>query len=319
MPTRNVLADAPARFAADVAAVTGGALNGRFGVAISGGPDSLALLLLAHAAFGDRAEAATVDHGLRAASAGEAAQVAEMCARRGIRHETLTIQGLKRGNLSAAARAARYRALGQWIEARGIDWLMTGHHADDQLETLMMRLNRASGVGGLAGIRRRSGRLIRPLLAWRRAELQAIVDAAGERAIDDPTNRDDRFDRARLRKALADAEWIDPVSVARSTAALADADDALDWTIALLRAARLAQDGATWIYNARGLPAELRRRALADCVQRLNPGLAPRGAALDRVLAALATGKTATIGTLRCAGTDDRWTFASLPPRRPTR
>jgi tRNA(Ile)-lysidine synthase len=319
VPTLNVLADEPRRFAADVAALTGGALSGRFGVAISGGPDSLALLLLAQSVFGDRVEAATVDHGLRTASQSEAAHVADICARHGIRHETLVLRGLRRGNLSAAAREARYAALTVWLETRKLDWLMTGHHADDQLETFVMRLNRSSGVGGLSGVRRRSGRLLRPLLGWRRFELQAVVDTSGERAIDDPTNRDDRFDRARLRKVLADAEWIDPIAVARSASALAEADEALDWTVAQLRGSRLRQGGADWTYDARGLPAELRRRALVDCVRRFEPRAAPRGTTIDRALAALTAGKTATIGTLRCASVDDRWTISKLPPRRPVR
>jgi len=319
VPTPNVLADEPRRFATDVAALTGGALNGRFGVAVSGGPDSLALLLLAHSAFGDRVEAATVDHGLRTASPSEAAHVAGICTRHGIRHETIVLQGLRRGNLSAAAREARYAALTVWVETRKLDWLMTGHHADDQLETFVMRLNRASGVGGLAGVRRRSGRLLRPLLGWRRAELQAIVDASGERAIDDPTNRDDRFDRARLRKMLADADWIDPIAVARSAFALAEADESIDWTVAQLRASRLRQDGGRLTYDARGLPAELRRRALVDCLRTLEPRAAPRGTTIDRALAALAAGKTATLGALRCSSADDRWTLTRLPPRRPTR
>ncbi len=318
MPTRNALPDEAHRFETDVAGVTGGALTGRFGVAVSGGPDSLALLHLAHVAFGDRAEAATVDHGLRPASRGEAAQVAAICARIGVRHEILTIAAIPGGNVSAAAREARYDALDAWAERRGLDWLMTAHHADDQLETLIMRMNRSSGVGGLAGVRRRRGRIIRPLLGWRRAELQAVVDAHGDRAVDDPSNRDDRYDRARLRKMLATADWLDPVAAARSASALAEADDALDWMVAQLRPLRFSAEGRGATYDARTLPAEIRRRALVDCLRRLDPESIPRGGAIDRVLGALAQGKVATIGAIKCHGALGLWTFTTSPPRRST-
>ena len=316
MLTRNALLDEARRFEADVGAVTGGALNGRFGVAISGGPDSLALLLLAQTVFQGRVEAATVDHRLRAASSDEAAYVATLCANNGITHEILTITGLANGNVSAAAREARYDVLDDWAERRGLDWLMTAHHADDQLETVMMRLNRASGVSGLAGVRPRRGRIIRPLLGWRRSELQAVVDVCDCKAVDDPSNRDDRYDRARLRKVLAKANWIDPIAVARSASALAEAEDALDWMVAQLRAERFRQKGPTWFYDARGLPAELRRRALVDCLLRLDPESKPRGAAIERVLVAVLAGRAASIGAIRCGGANHVWAFERMPPRR---
>lgn len=316
MLTRNVPADAVSRFIDDVAALTGANDAHRFGLAVSGGPDSIALLLLAETAFPGRIAAATVDHRLRKASASEAQFVARLCEAWGIPHTILPLETLRRGNVSAAARDARYDALDEWAEGQGLNWLMTGHHADDQLETLIMRLNRASGVSGLAGVRRRRGRIVRPLLGWRRAELGDIVAASGIAAVDDPSNRDDRYDRARMRKALGEAGWLDPVAAAFSASALAEADDALDWMTVHLRAARFRRHPDFWSYDASGLPRELARRAMIDCLALIDPGCRPRGAAVDLVLAKVSTGKATTIGTLVCTGTAGTWAFKAAPPRR---
>lgn len=206
-------------------------------LAVSGGPDSLAMLLLAHAAIPGQIEAATVDHRLRAAAAQEAAYVAGICERLGIRHKVLEID-VAGGNLQAEARSARYDALAGWMEQSEISTLATGHQLDDQAETFLMRLNRGSGLGGLAGIRKLTGvpgheylRLIRPVLDWRRSELQAVVEAAGVEPVTDPSNEDDQFDRVRMRKALAAAEWLDLPAIARSAELLAHADASLDWVV----------------------------------------------------------------------------------------
>jgi tRNA(Ile)-lysidine synthase len=137
-------------------------------------------------------------------------------------------------------------------------------------------------------------------------------------AVDDPSNRDDRYDRARLRKALVKNDFLDPVAVAASAAALADADIALDWMVAQLRSERLTQAGTVWTYDAQDLPRELRRRALVDCLRAIDPAAQPRGDAIARVLAALSDGKTVTIGKVRCRPVPDKdvWSFAMAPPRR---
>ena len=151
---------------------------------MSGGPDSLALLLLAHAALPGRIEAATVDHQLRVGSAEEAADVARLCQSLAVPHAILAVD-VAPGNLQSQARAARYAALAVWLTSRGLAALASGHHADDQAETLLARLNRASGVAGLAGVRARGlvpGTdipLLRPLLGWRRAALADVVAVAG--------------------------------------------------------------------------------------------------------------------------------------------
>jgi tRNA(Ile)-lysidine synthase len=322
VPTPNVPPEAPAAeqvacFRADVARLIGTAEKARFGVAVSGGPDSMAMLLLAAAAFPGRVEAATVDHGLRAESGAEAALVASRCAAMGVVHATLQIRVAGRGNVSANARTARYAALAAWRTTRGIDWLMTAHHADDQLETVIMRLNRGSGVGGLAGIRPVSGQVIRPLLRWRRRGLTALVEAAGVPTVDDPSNRDDRYDRARLRKALADIDWLDPVAVAVSAENLADADAAIGHMLELAEVERLfpGPDGS-WRFDAEGLPREMVRRAFVACLRRLQPSAAPRGDTIDSALAALRRGKAITIGRVLVAAAGTDWSFRPAPPRR---
>lgn len=215
------------RFRADCRAIVGPTDERKLGIAYSGGPDSLALLLLAHAAFPGHVEAATVDHGLRSESGDEAALAASNCRALGVPHEILTIT-VAPGNMQSEARRARYAALGRWCEHRGIDDLYTAHHADDQVETFLMRANRGSGWSGLAGVRPLGSlpdpaiRLVRPLLGWRRAELERIVESSGFEAVDDPSNRDERFDRVRMRKALARSDFIDVPGVSRSSALLAE-------------------------------------------------------------------------------------------------
>jgi tRNA(Ile)-lysidine synthase len=180
-------------------------------VAVSGGPDSLALLLLLDAWTRERggsAIALTVDHGLRPDSAAEAAQVAVWAAARGIGHETLRWTGPKPGTgLQAAARKARYRLLADACGARGILHLAFAHHADDQAETVLFRSQRGSGPVGLAGMAssRSLGtvRLIRPLLAWPKAALIATCADFGQPFIEDPSNRYDRYARTALRRRLA--------------------------------------------------------------------------------------------------------------------
>ena len=204
------------------------------GIAVSGGPDSLALLLLAHAAMPGQIYAATVDHGLRPESAGEAQFVAGVCSNIGVPHAILPVT-VEPGNTQAQARAARYEALGTYFAHKCVLAFATAHHADDQAETLLMRLNRGSGLAGLAGVRPWSiffpegavaeMLLLRPLLGWRRAELAQIVADAGIVPVDDPSNTDETYERARMRKAIADAEWLDPAAMARSARYLAEAEE----------------------------------------------------------------------------------------------
>ena len=320
MPTPNALPEPLVRrFAEDFARLTDAGTDDRIGIAVSGGPDSVALLLLAAAAFPGRIEAATVDHGLRPAATDEAKFVAELCAARGIAHSTLTLEGLPAGNISAQARTARYAALDKWMDAQRINWLVTAHHADDQRETLLMRLNRGSGVSGLSSVRAIQGRIVRPLLGWRRAELVALVAESGIIPVDDPSNRDDRYDRARIRKALASTDLLDPLAVVASTTALADADDAIEWSVdALERDHVTERDGVvSFASNAADFPAEYCRRIVVRCLRRVDPACKPRGDALTRLMETLAKGGVATLGNVvvRDGGS---WHFSPAPPRRLT-
>ncbi len=305
------------RFAADLRALWPD--GGRLGLAVSGGPDSLALLVLAAAALPGRVSAATVDHGLRAESAAEAAHVAAICGDLDVPHETLAV-AVEPGNVQSAARAARYAALEQWAVRHELAALATAHHADDQAETLLLRLNRASGVAGLAGVRARGTvpgtrlPLLRPLLGWRRAELADIVAAAGLDPVDDPSNRDDRFDRARLRKALAQADWLDVPALAQSAAHLADADSALQWAAAREWAEQVER-GAMGITYRPQAPRAVALRVLARIVTELD-GEAPRGSAVARLFDTLLARQPASIGGLVARALPGGWSFARAPKRR---
>ncbi len=306
MPTPNAAPDALVeRFRSDLTTLTGTAV-GKIGLAVSGGPDSVAMLLLAAAAFPEQVAAATVDHRLRPESTQEALFVAALCSDLGVPHQILTVEVAARQNISDAARTARYAALADWQAQQRIDWIATAHHADDQRETMIMRLNRGAGVAGLSAIRRRHGTTIRPLLGWRHDELVAVVRVAGVDPVDDPSNRDDRYDRARLRKALADVQWLDPLAAARSAGWLAEADTALDW------AARRIEPTDEAMAD---LPDELARRVLRRCLTEIIPDIDPRGDALMRTLAALRAGKKTMIGDILCTP-GARWCFKMAPPRR---
>ncbi|WP_162888149.1 tRNA lysidine(34) synthetase TilS [Sphingomonas mesophila] len=305
------------RFAADLDALV--EPETRLGIAVSGGPDSVALLLLAAAARPDRIEAATVDHRLRPESAGEARFVADLCRRLGVAHHILTVTVASGASLQAQARHARYRALNDWAIEQSLGAVATAHHADDQAETLLMRLARGAGLSGLAATRRkrlldRDIWLVRPLLDWRRAELRAIVEAAGIEPIDDPANRDPRHDRARFRGLVERADWAEADRLASSARWLADAEEAIEWSVAGLAEARVREVGGGIEVEAGGLPRELQRRLLLVAFDRLG-AVRPRGPQLERAMAALAGGRTVTLAGLKMSG-GGTWRVSAAPPPR---
>ena len=305
------------RFAADLDPLV--PRESTLGIAVSGGPDSLALLLLAAAARPGRVEAATVDHGLRREAKQEALFVASVCAQLAIPHHILHARVAPGASLQAQARAARYRVLGAWAIECDLGAVASAHHADDQAETLLMRLARGAGLSGLAATRRRRPlepgvMLVRPLLDWRRAELGEIVAAAQLTPVDDPSNRDPRHDRTRFRGLLAEADWADPERLASSARWLADADDAIEWAMTDLVAGRLAHGDLTVTINPAGLPRELQRRLLLAAFDQLSAPR-PRGPDLDRALAALAAGKAVTLSGLKLVG-GEHWRLAKEVKRR---
>ncbi len=215
-------------------------------VAVSGGPDSVALLgLLSEwaAAPGRPAlAAATVDHGLRPESAAEARHVASLCQQLGVPHATLEWAGpMPRTGLQAQARAARYRLLANEAKRLGGAALVTAHTADDQAETILMRMAHGSGPAGLAGMKRRSERdglvLLRPLLGVAKARLVATAQARGLAFVSDPGNAEPRFERVRWRRlmpALA-AEGLDAARLGVLSRRLSRMDAALDQQAGRLR------------------------------------------------------------------------------------
>ncbi len=291
---------------------------------MSGGPDSLALLLLAAAARPGQIEAATIDHALRPEARDEAAMVAAVCDRLEVRHATLTARWseIPETAIQERARNQRYRLLGYWAEERGLDALATAHHAEDQAETLLMRLARGSGVRGLAAMRPRSispgahVRLIRPLLGWRRAELEEICSTAGLAPVADPSNHDGRFERVRVRRALAELDWLDAGAVALSAANLADADAALDWAAKAEWVRCVHEKHRNIIYRHSDAPAEIVRRIVGRAIRKLatEGEFEPRGPELSRLLSTLAQGGTATLRGVLCRGGAE-WHFVPSPNR----
>jgi tRNA(Ile)-lysidine synthase len=209
-------------------------------LAISGGPDSVALMWLAARwrralIHGPRLVAVTVDHGLRAESAREAKEVRRLARSLNVPHHIFRWTGAKpKTGLPAAARSARYRLLAKAAQDHGATHILTAHTRDDQAETLLMRMLRGSGIAGLAAMARQTPRdgvvLARPFLNVSKGQLIATLAKAKVEFADDPTNRDTHFTRPRLRAlmpALA-AEGGDARNLARLASRLARANAAVE-------------------------------------------------------------------------------------------
>ena len=204
--------------------------------AVSGGADSIALLDLLQQTRASHHLDLTVghvDHGIHDASASVAARVAETASALGLPHQERRLS-LGAGTSETDARTARYAALHDIRRAAGARWIITAHHADDQAETVLMRLLRGSGPAGLAGMAPVRRRLLRPLLSFGRAELAAYAAARGLSAWDDPANSDRRHLRAWVRHDVM------PVLQAR----LPDMIQRIVGTAAEAAEARLAWDAA---------------------------------------------------------------------------
>jgi tRNA(Ile)-lysidine synthase len=237
--------------------------------AVSGGADSLALLVLARAA-GLEVTAVHVDHGLRAGSAAEAAVVHEAATRFGATFRAEQVEVAPGANLEARARAARYALLPADV--------LTGHTADDQAETVLLNLLRGAGLDGLAGMRPER----HPLLAVRRRETQALVAAAGLTPVDDPSNADPRHRRNRVRHELVpllDAIATRDVAavLARQAGLLRDEADLLDTLAGIL--------DPTDARSLAAAPRPLARRAVRLWLTAaLDDGHPPEQREVERVL-----------------------------------
>jgi tRNA(Ile)-lysidine synthase len=274
-------------------------------VAVSGGPDSMALALLAQAwaqARGGGAIGLTVDHGLRAGSAAEALRVGEWLCGYGMAHHVLHWRGPRpRANVQAVARAARYELLEGRCRREGVLHLLLAHHRDDQAETFLLRLGRGSGVDGLAAmapLAERGGvRLLRPLLAVPGTRLAACLRAAGQNWIEDPANKDEAYARVRARAALPHlaAEGMTPARLAATASNMGRARSALERATAelLACAVALSPSGHAWLDAAAlaAAPSEIGLRALAGVLRTVGgAAYPPRLRRLRALCAALRDG-----------------------------
>jgi len=292
-----------ARFAARMGQLLGPDFPKAIGVAVSGGGDSMALLALAHGwarDWGVSLLVATVDHGLRAASAAEAAMVARECAALGHPHATLNWTWDGTGNLQDAARRARLDLIGAWRGA--VDHVLFGHTLDDLAETFLMRLARGSGVEGLSAMddKRQVPEgfwQVRPLLGETRADLRHYADILKLPYVDDPSNDDPRFDRVKARVALGS---LAPLGLTRRTlvetagrmsrAGVALRARAADVAARIMAPSPAATGHILFVRDGfAGVERDTQLRLLAGALQYVSaapyrPRAAPLEALLDRVL-----------------------------------
>lgn len=252
--------------------------------AVSGGPDSIALMLLAScwSLRKDRRIAiATVDHGLRAGSLDEANLVGEWSRALGFTHHVLAWRGAKpKTRIQERAREARYRLLTRCAQDIGASAIVTAHHADDQAETILFRLTRGSGVAGLAGMSSVSTlgdlHLHRPLLQLRKAQLEDICVQAGQAFVRDPSNENVDFARTRIRQLQATlaAQGLDFTALLRLGARASQANEALTWISANIAASAEAERVASNVRfeanRLRSLPLEILQRILATEISRIS-------------------------------------------------
>jgi tRNA(Ile)-lysidine synthase len=287
-------------------------------VAVSGGGDSVALMLLLAAwakATGRQAPVVlTVDHGLRKTAAADARHVVRWAQAAGLAAYILKWRGAKpRADIEAQARHARYRLMGDWCCANGVGALYVAHTQEDQAETFLLRLGRGSGLDGLSAMQARMRlpvagaqdvAVLRPLLRHCRSELRAFLVSRDQEWLEDPMNADPRFGRVRVRAllpALAEA-GISTARIAAATAHLARVRQLLeDETAAFLSAhSRLTENAVVFDGAAlRRLPEELGLRALARMLAEVSgEAYRPRFERLERLYIAIVTGKLSGGATL---------------------
>ena len=311
-------------------------------VAVSGGPDSVALLALlaAWARMPGRPslQAATVDHGLRPESAGEAAAVAALCATLGVGHAILRWEGAKPASgVQAEARRARYALLASEARRLGGATLVSAHTLDDQAETMLMRLAHGSGPSGLAGMRERSEvngvALARPLLGFPKVRLIATAEARGLPFVHDPSNSDPRFERVRWRETMPvlAEQGLTAERLGRLAERMARLDEAVAQRAREVLAEAMLPDGASehgprLRFSMLALePEEIALRVLALALDVAVPGGEGHGrlerleacvAALIQAARAGSALRRTLSGCVLSLGCDGVLTLQREPPRR---
>lgn len=277
------------------------------GLAVSGGGDSIAMMhVAADWARGRKLMVATVDHGLRPESAAEAQAVARAARALSLPHAVLLWQRQTDvGNLMAQARDARLRLLSGWAHRNNLPAVALGHTADDVAETLIMRLERGSGIDGLAAMAPWRDafdmRWLRPMLGVGRDDLRQWLHRKGHSWIDDPSNDNAEFDRVRVRQTIGTL-GLDVAGLARSAQHIADARDALsDFALMVARDAQFDRGSLSLpLSDLREAPPEIRRRILvAACRWVSGADYPPRRATLLHALEAMmAQGRVTLDGVL---------------------
>ncbi len=311
-----------------------------FGVAVSGGSDSMALLVLASeyaAALGIACFAVTLDHGLRPEAVSEARHVQRVCVELGIEHSILKWKRTHDGPVSQdTARQARHALMATWAQRAGVKLLALGHTRDDRLETFLMRARQGSGWHGLAGLmpngcspvwpEGRTLGLIRPLLAFGREELRDELRARGIAWIEDPSNEAIRFERVRMRRLL---QRMDQRSLEKALRVM-DGLMRMRGAVSVEASTLLARARIDKERDTAELPLVALEQVSDEAVKRVVEGLvmaaggagrAPRRDALDRLLQRIATGDPQLAGGVTLAGAKIRVRrgvviFAQAPPRR---
>lgn len=290
-------------------------------VALSGGPDSMALAVSCGrlaGRLGLTVRAAIVDHGARRESAAEAAQVLAWAQARGLDTEIVRLEVAPGPGFEARAREARYAALETVRAAHGLAWIFTGHTASDQAETLLMRLGRGAALAGAAGVLAKRGRVLRPLLGVTRAEVLAYVAALGLPVVADPMNDDPQFTRVRVRQGVvpALAQALGPTVERQLSrfATLAAEDEALLSGLAERARARLSAGAQLDGVGVAALEPPIARRVVVGWLE--AHGLEVDAAVVAEVLEAVGARRTATLPADRVMRWAGPWLMIeNAPPR----
>lgn len=311
-------------------------------LAVSGGPDSTALMVLAARWRKSLRKkpaliAVTVDHGLRAESKAEAAAVGRLARKLGLVHRTMRWTGAKpKSGLQKAARAARYGLLAETARKAKSAHILTAHTLDDQAETVLIRMSRGSGVTGLAGMTRTSPlpasnggvSLVRPLLDIPKSRLIATLRAAKVSYANDPSNRDPRFTRVRLRALMLELarEGLDAGRLGLLARRLKRVDAAIVATVERAEAALVSQTSGAIAVDAEDyarLPAEIALRLLGRAIAQIGDEGPVELAKLEALKAALDAAQNAGGTRFRrsLAGAlvtlaERKITIERAPPRR---